>query len=181
VHDILRLLQIFAEVELCEEDKNSSIPIVLCKFVNFVNLRNCDGNTLLHLAGEVDSQYTQQQNMLHRGRRLNQPPFGFPCVETVKFLLKMGINGNAINNDGDTPLHKAVTFKPCGSETHLLTEMLEVLLDGGAHHDFVNNDGKTAMDMAQTDEARWILSERKTLELKCIAAKAVKKFGLLLE
>ena len=55
--------------------------------------------------------------------------------------------------------------------------MLEVLLDGGAHHDFVNNDGKTAMDMARW-AARRILSERKTLELKCIAARAVKKFGL---
>ena len=32
--------------------------------------------------------------------------------------------------------------------------------------------------MAATDEARRILSERKTLELKCIAARAVKKFGL---
>ena len=37
---------------------------------------------------------------------------------------------------------------------------------------------KTPTEMARTDEARWILSERKTLELKCIAARAVKKFGL---
>ena len=56
--------------------------------------------------------------------------------------------------------------------------MLEVLFDGGAHHDFVNNDGKTPMDMAQTDEARVILSERRKLELKCISARVVKKFGI---
>ena len=59
-------------------------------------------------------------------------------------------------------------------------DMLEVLLDGGAHHDFVNNDGKTAMDVARTDEVRRILSERKTLEFKCIAAKAVKTSDFLI-
>ena len=59
-----------------------------------------------------------------------------------------------------------------------LTDILEILLDKGVHHDFVNNDGKTAMDMAATDDARRILSKRKTLELKCIAARAVKKTGL---
>jgi len=59
-----------------------------------------------------------------------------------------------------------------------MTDTLEVLLDGGAHHDFVNNNGKTAMDMAQTDEDRWILTGRKTVELKCLAAKTVKRFGL---
>ena len=63
-------------------------------------------------------------------------------------------------------------------KTSHLIDMLEVLLDGGAHHDFVNNDGKTAMDMAQTDSARMILSEKRKMELKCISARAVKKFGL---
>ena len=61
---------------------------------------------------------------------------------------------------------------------HHLSETLTVLLNRGAHLDFVNNDGKTAMDLAETDEARWILSEKKTLELECIAARAVKTFGL---
>ena len=60
----------------------------------------------------------------------------------------------------------------------LLTDTLEVLFDGGAHHDFVNNNGNTPMDMAQTDVARMILSERRKLELKCICARAVKTFGI---
>ena len=60
----------------------------------------------------------------------------------------------------------------------LLTDTLEVLFDWGAHHDFVNNDGNTPMDMAETDEARMILSERRKLELKCICARAVKTFGI---
>ena len=69
---------------------------------------------------------------------------------------------------------------PCmgNDNMNLLTDTLEVLFDWGAHHDFVNNDGNTPMDMAQTDEARMILSERRKLELKCICARAVKKFGI---
>ena len=41
------------------------------------------------------------------------------------------------------------------------------------------NDGKTPMAIAQTDEARMILSsEKRKLELKCISAGAVRKFGI---
>ena len=102
----------------------------------------------------------------------------FLCLNTVKLLLNEGFNVNVVNNNGDTPLHRAVTFIPTNDNIHLLTGMLEVLLDRGAHHDFVNNDGKTAMDVARTYEARRILSEKRKLELKCISARAVKKFGL---
>ena len=61
---------------------------------------------------------------------------------------------------------------------HFLPHILEVLFNGGAHIDFVNNDGKTAMDMAETDEARMILSERRKLDLTCISARALKKLGI---
>ena len=99
----------------------------------------------------------------------------------VKLLLNAGFNNhvNAINYKGDNALHIAVTLRPWnGEHIHLLTEMLEVLFDGGSHHDFVNNDGKTPMDMAQTDEACMILSERRKVELKCISARVVKKFRI---
>ena len=151
------------------EDENSSVSVFLGQF-SCLNPRDEQGNTLLHLAatGQRGSVITEH------------PPaqLGFPCTETAKLLSNAGFNVNAVNNNGDTPLHTAVTFIPSDDKIHVLTDMLKVLLDGGAHHDFVNNDGKTAMDVAATDEARRILSERKTLELKCIAARAVKKFGL---
>ena len=111
----------------------------------------------------------------------NDPPLlEFPCTELVKLLLNVGIDINVTNANGDTPLHIAVTFIPDNDELHALTDLLQVLLDGGAHHDFVNNDGKTAMDMAETDECCRILSERKTLELKCIAARAVRSLVFLI-
>ena len=164
---LLKLLKIFAKVRLAKEDKNLHVTVLLQKLCR---LNPCDtgcGSTLLHLAAQsvFDSNNPESQ-------------FQFPCIKTIKLLLEAGFDVNAINNSGDTPLHTAVTFTPSDDKLHILIDMLEVLLDGGAHHDFVNNDSKTAMDLAATDDARRILSERKTLELKCIAARAVKKFGL---
>ena len=164
----LELLQVFVIVKLWKEGENSCGSILL-RILSRLNPRDNLGNTLLHLAagGQIILS-------LH-----NVPPLlEFPCTKLVKLLLKAGISVNVTNANGDTPLHRAVTFTPRDHKLHVLTDVLEVLLDGGAHHDFVNNDGKTAMDLAATDEARRILSERKTLDLKCIAARAVKKFGL---
>ena len=102
----------------------------------------------------------------------------FPSADTVKLLLNAGFNVNAIDCDGDTPLHTAASLEPGDDLIHQVPEIMNALFYGGAHHDFVNNDGKTPMDMAETDEARMILSERRKLELKCISARAVKKFGI---
>ena len=89
-----------------------------------------------------------------------------------------GCNVNAINTKGNSPLHLAVTFKPSNEDLQLLRGVLETLFDGGVHEDLVNSEGKTAMDIAETDEARRILSVKSRLRLKCIAARAVRKFGL---
>ena len=101
-----------------------------------------------------------------------------PSADTVKLLLNAGFNVNAIDCDGDTPLHSAARLEPGDDLIHQVPEIMKALFYGGAHHDFVNNDGKTPMDVAETDEARMILSERRKLELKCISARAVKKFGI---
>ena len=101
-----------------------------------------------------------------------------PCVETMKLVMHAGCNVNAINTKGNSPLHLAVTFKPSTENLQLLRNVLETLFDGGIHEDLVNSEGKTAMDIAETDEARRILSVKSRLRLKCIAAKAVRKFGL---
>ena len=101
-----------------------------------------------------------------------------PSADTVKLLLNAGFNVNATDCDGDTPLHRAASLEPGDDLIHQVPEIMKALFDGGAHHDFVNNDGKTPMDMAKTDEARMILSERRKLELECISARAVKKFGI---
>ena len=91
-------------------------------------------------------------------------------------------NVNAGDCDGNTPFHLAVTsmhkVMHKVNEIYLFTNLLEVLLDGGAHQHFVYQHGKTAMDLAKTDEARSILWDKRKLKLKCISARAVKRFGL---
>ena len=151
---LLRLLQIFVKVELCGEEKELNVPELLQK-PRFINPHDSCGNTLLHLSVQND-----RSNLTFY---YPPPPFEFPCAKTIQLLLNVGINVDAINSNGDTPLHIAVAFTS-SDKSHLLTDMLKVLLDGGARDDFVNNDGKTAMDVARTEEARRILAAVKKLQ-----------------
>ena len=155
----VKLVCMISKFKYCEDSKTSCVSKLLRKLL-YQNPRDQFGNTLLHLTEVFGTEL-------------------FPCLDEAKLLLNAGFNVNAMNNDGDTPLHKAVKLLPLsGEKIQFLTDMLHVLFDGGAHHDFVNNDGKTPMDMAKTDVARMILSEKRKLELKCISARAVKKFGI---
>ena len=151
-----------------EEDETYSNALVLLRKLLCYNPRctnDDDNGTLLHVG-----TYSTEEIITDI----------FPSADTVKLLLNAGFNVHAIDEDGDTPLHTAAILEPGDDLIHLLTEIMKALLDGGAHHDFVNHYGKTPMDMAKTDEARMILSaaERRKLELKCISARAVKKFGI---
>ena len=155
----VKLVHMISTHKYCKESKTSCVSELLKK-LRYQNPRDQCGNTLLHLIEIFGNEL-------------------FPCLDAAKLLLSAGFNVNAMNNDGDTPLHRAVKLLPLSSEKiQFLTDMLHVLFDGGAHHDFVNNDGKTPMDMAKTDEARMILSEKRNLGLKCISARVVKKFRI---
>ena len=159
----LRLVSIMSKFEFCDE-RNASKVSKLLEELSSQDPRNSSGNSLLHVFIERCSFYNDSSS----------------CLQAVNLLLNEGFNVNVpvVNNEGNSPLHIAVTLEPWNDKIYLLTEILRLLFDGGAHHDFVNNDGKTPMDMAKTDEARMILSERRKLELKCISARAVKKFGI---
>ena len=158
----LELVLMISKFEFCDERNASSLTMLLRKLF-MQDPRNRSGNTLLH---EFIKRCTDDVDD------------SFPCLQAVNLLLNEGFNVNVVNNEGNSPLHIAVTLEPRNEKIYLLTEILRLLLDGGAHHDFVNNYGETPMDMAESDEARVILSERRTLELKCISARAVKKFGI---
>ena len=149
-----------------EEDETYSNVLVLLRKLLCHNPRcRNDNGTLLHVG-----TYSTEQIITDI----------VPSADTVKLLLNAGFNVNATDCDGDTPLHVAASLQPGDELIHQVPEIMKALFYGGAHHDFVNNDGKTPMDMAKTDEARMILSaaERGRLELKCISARAVKKFGI---
>ena len=155
------LISIISLNGFCGDSNTSHASILLQKLCR-QDPRDSFGNTLLH-------------SVVRRHRRNNS------LLDALKLLLNAGFDVNAVNEEGDTPLHLAVmpTLKARRSKLRpVLTGVMETLFNGGAHHDFVNNKGKTSMDVAKTDEARMILSERRKLELKCISARAVKKFGI---
>ena len=139
-----------------EVDKASTV-LVLIRRLCALNPRDLQGRSLLHEA----VKRCQQNSLL-----------------LVKKLLHGGLNVNATDHQGNTPLHVAVLSNPWHDMIHLVTNLCEILLNGGAHQDFVNHDGKTAMDLAKTDEVRSFLQEKRKLELKCISARAVKRFEL---
>ena len=97
------------------------------------------------------------------------------CIETMKLILHAGCEMSAVNNEGNTPLHLAVTFVPGPEQEETLKEMLELLLGLGADTKLVNKNGQTAMDCCETDETRRILYEKKGLKPLNIDARKVRK------
>ena len=170
IYSALYLLMIYTKVQNPECKETTGIFDCMQRFLR-LNPRTRDGNTLLHLASGYKTEITMPNSNKFLICRL-------PCVEIMKLIMHAGCNVNAINTKGNSPLHLAVTFKPSNEDLQLLRDVLETLFDGGAHEDLVNSESKTAMDIAETDEARRILSVKRRLRLKCIAARAVRKFGL---
>ena len=153
----LYLLMIYIKVQ----GQNANMTDFLQRFLR-LNLRTNDGNTLLHLVVRHETpifSYGDEEieNVMHSVCK-------FPCVETMKLILHAGCDVNAVNTEGNTPLHLAVTFKPADpKEVVILSEMLLLLLDIGADPKLVNKNGQTPLDRCETDEARRILSEKRGL------------------
>ena len=153
----LYLLMIYIKVQ----GQNANMTDFLQRFLR-LNLRTNDGNTLLHLAAWHETSifsYADQEL-----EDIVQSVYKLPCVETMKLILHAGCDVNAVNNEGNTPLHLAVTFKPADpEEVVILSEMLLLLLDIGADPKLANRNGQTPLHSCETDEARRILSEKRGL------------------
>ena len=103
----------------------------------------------------------------------------FPCVETMKLILHAGCDVNAVNTEGNTPLHLAVKFKPEPEEVEILREMLLLLLDIGADPKLENKNGQTSLDSCATDAARMILSEKRGLSAMNVDVGDVSNINIL--
>ena len=127
-----------------------------------LNPRTNDGNTLLHLAAWHETPIFL--NADQEAEDTLQSVCKLPCVETMKLILHAGCDVNAVNTEGNTPLHLAVTFKPADpEEVVILSEMLLLLFEIGADPKLANKNGQTPLHICQTDEARRILSEKSGL------------------
>ena len=161
----LYLLMIYTKVKV----QNAKMTEFLQRFLR-LNPRTNDGNTLLHLAAwqETSIKVHIEDNVLRVCK--------LPCVETMKLILHAGCDVNAVNTEGNTPLHLAVTFKPADpEEVVILSEMLLLLLDIGADPKLVNKNGQTPLHSCETDEARRILSEKRGLRAMNVDVDHVRK------
>ena len=150
----LCLLMIYTKVK----GQNANMTDFLQRFLR-LNPRTNDGNTLLHLATWHETPILL--NADQEVEDIMQSVCKLPCVETMKLILHAGCDVNAVNTEGNTPLHLAVKFKPADpEEVVILSEMLLLLLDIGADPKLVNKNGQTPLDRCETDEARRILSEK---------------------
>ena len=158
----LYLLMVYNEVKV----QNANMTDFLQRFL-LLNPCCSDGNTLLHLAAwhETPIKVDTVRSVCK-----------LPCVETVKFILHAGGDVNAVNTEGNTPLHLAVKFKPEPEEVEILREMLLLLLDIGADPKLANKNGQTPLNSCETDEARRILSEKGRLSAMNVDVGQVRKF-----
>ena len=151
----LYLLMIYTKVK----GQNANMTDFLQRFLR-LNPRTNDGNTLLHLAAwhETPVFTYDDQEVEDAMQRLCK----LPCVETMKLILHAGCDVNAVNTEGNTPLHLAVKFKPADpKEVVILSEILLLLLEIGADPKLANKNGQTPLHSCETNEARRILSEKR--------------------
>ena len=161
----LYLLMISTKVKV----QNDDMIDFLQRFLTF-NPRTNDENTLLHLAAWHETPFYSYAEHILRS------VCTFPCVETMKLILHAGSDVNAVNTEGNTPLHLAVTFKPADpEEVVILSEMLLLLLDIGADPKLANKNGQTPLHICETDEARRILSEKGRLSTMNVDFRDVRK------
>ena len=165
----LCLLMIYTKVK----GQNANMTDFLQRFLR-LNPRTNDGNTLLHLATWHETPILL--NADQEVEDIMQSVCKLPCVETMKLILHAGCDVNAVNTEGNTPLHLAVTFKPADpEEVVILSEMLLLLLDIGADPKLVNKNGQTPLHICETDEARRILSEKSGLSTVNIDVRDVRE------
>ena len=169
----LCLLMIHTKVK----GQNANMTDFLQRFLR-LNPRTNDGNTLLHLAAWHETPIFL--NADQEAEDTLQSVCKLPCVETMKLILHAGCDVNAVNTEGNTPLHLAVTFKPADpEEVVILSEMLLLLLDIGADPNLANKNGQTPVDSCQTDAASRILSEKRGLSAVNVAVRDVRRFSML--
>ncbi|KFM68369.1 Protein fem-1-like protein, partial [Stegodyphus mimosarum] len=137
--------------------------------INKLSLTTSDGSTLLHLAVNAETPVDEFHTKY---------VCKFPCSATARMLIQCGADVNAVDKSGNTPLHIIVAYQKPITDFMTLHLIITKLLDAGAHIDRVNNEGQSPFDAVLTGVAEIILKSQYQLSLKCIAAKAVKKYNV---
>lgn len=137
--------------------------------LNRLNVCTKEGSSLLHLAASVDTPVDEFHTI---------DICRFPDASTCKLLIQCGFDVNAMDKRRNTPLHLIVGYPKPISDFVTLHSIIMTLIEAGAHMDAVNSYGETPFETATTGVAEIILRTQSKLSLKCIAAKAVKRYAI---
>lgn len=128
--------------------------------------RSREGSTLLHLAisssTPVDDFHTNDV-------------CSFPNAQVTKLLLDCGAQVNAVDHEGNSPLHVIVQYNRPISDFLTLHAIIISLVEAGAHTDMTNKQKKTPLDKSTTGVSEILLKTQMKMSLKCLAARAVRQ------
>ncbi|NXV08169.1 FEM1B protein, partial [Cettia cetti] len=167
IFTFLYLVCISTKTQCSEEDQSR----INKQIYNLIHLdpRTRDGSSLLHHAVNsgtpVDDFHTNDV-------------CSFPNALVTKLLLDCGADVNAVDNEGNSPLHIIVQYHRPISDFLTLHSIIISLVEAGAHTDMTNKQKKTPLDKSTTGVSEILLKTQMKLSLKCLAARAVRIYNI---
>ncbi|XP_022074196.1 protein fem-1 homolog B [Acanthochromis polyacanthus] len=148
----------------CSDEERASINKHIYNLIQ-LDPRSREGSSLLHLAisssTPVDDFHTNDV-------------CSFPNAQVTKLLLDCGAQVNAVDHEGNTPLHVIVQYNRPISDFLTLHAIIINLVEAGAHTDMTNKQKKTPLDKSTTGVSEILLKTQMKMSLKCLAARAVR-------
>ncbi|XP_071759114.2 protein fem-1 homolog B-like [Centroberyx gerrardi] len=127
--------------------------------------RSREGSSLLHLAISSHMAVEYYTNKV----------CSFPNAQVTKLLLHCSAQVNAIDHEGNSPLHIIVQYHRPFSDFLTLHAIIISLVEAGAHTDMTNKQKKMALDKSTTGVLKNLLKSHMKMRLKCLAARAVRQ------
>ncbi|KAM4734627.1 protein fem-1 homolog B [Anableps anableps] len=149
----------------CRDEERAKINKHIYDLIQ-LDPRTREGSSLLHLAisssTPVDDFHTNDV-------------CSFPNAKVTKLLLDCGAQVNAVDHEGNTPLHVIVQYNRPISDFLTLHAIIINLVEAGAHTDMTNKQKKTPLDKSTTGVSEILLKTQMKMSLKCLAARAVRQ------
>lgn len=149
----------------CSDEERARINKHIYNLIQ-LDPRSREGSSLLHLAisssTPVDDFHTNDV-------------CSFPSAQVTKLLLDCGAQVNAVDHEGNTPLHVIVQYNRPISDFLTLHAIIINLVEAGAHTDMTNKQKKTPLDKSTTGVSEILLKTQMKMSLKCLAARAVRQ------
>ncbi|XP_051978498.1 protein fem-1 homolog B-like [Xyrauchen texanus] len=153
----------------CNEEERARINKQIYDLIQ-LDPRSREGSSLLHLAASsstpVDDFHTNDV-------------CSFPNAQVTKLLIDCGAQVNAVDHDGNSPLHLIVQYNRPISDFLTLHAIIISLVEAGAHTDMTNKQKKTPLDKSTTGVSEILLKTQMKMSLKCLAARAVQQHQIL--